>query len=318
MGSSSDIDISVTSLYRAWRLFRRGKRASREIIEFEYDLERNLFELSRDIQAGTYVHGTYTSFMVYDNKRRVIAVATVRDRVVHRLLYEYLVMHYNKVFIYDVWSCRPNKGLLGAHQRTSQYMWKYRDGWLWRGDVAKFFDTIQHAVLLRLVMRRTNGIYEERLLKEVVRSYGSGVGVPIGNLTSQIFANIYLHEFDRFVVHTLKPHGYVRYGDDFVLWGGTCAQVEDWAALGVDFLCRELDLSLHAVNYAVQPARRYMHFLGLDFWSTGRRLDARMRGRMRSRVQYGNLASYRAIAHHHESSRREEQLIWSVAMKLTE
>ena len=299
-----------------WRLFRRGKRASREVVEFEYNLEDNLLRLAQGLQSGDYRHEGYTSFMVNDNKRRMVAVASVRDRVVHRLLYEFLVMRYDKVFVYDAWSCRPGKGLLRAHERTAEYMWKYRDGWLWRGDVKKFFDNIRHATLFHLVTRRVNEACAQRIIREVIWSYDSGisrgVGMPIGNLTSQVFANIYLNEFDRFVEHTLRPWGYVRYGDDIVLWGGARAEIEGWATLGEKYLFTELGLQLNLSSQAIQPVQRRMHFLGLDFWSTGRRLDARMQSRVLLNANYCNLASYRSMIHHHGTDKLGKSLMWSV------
>ena len=122
MGSSSAIDISLANIYRSWQLFRRGKRAARDVEEFQFNLESNILSLARDLQRGTYQHGGYHHFEVQDNKKRLVAAATVRDRVVHRLLYEYLVPIRDKHFVYDVWSCRPNKGLLGAIARTQPHL----------------------------------------------------------------------------------------------------------------------------------------------------------------------------------------------------
>lgn len=190
------------------------------ISDFEYNLEANLLSLASDIQSGIYKHGTYRYFEVNDSKRRLIAVAEVRDRVVHRLLYEHLVNIYDKRFIYHVWSCRQGKGLTGAINVAQDNMRRYRNGWVVRSDIRKFFDNVDQTVLLEILARHLD-IVALRLCKEVIISYrasGKQVGMAIGNLTSQIFANIYLNEFDRYVVHYLKPLAYIRYGDDFMSW----------------------------------------------------------------------------------------------------
>lgn len=266
---------------------------------FEYHLEEELERLAAEIADGTYRHGRYVEFVVNDNKRRTIAVAAVRDRVVHRLLYEHLVQQYNKVFVYDVWSCRPGKGVEGAVQRVQEHMSKYRDGWLWRSDVTKFFDNVDHDVLLQLIRRRITGERALWLLECVITSYrvpGACTGLAIGNLTSQICANIYLNEYDRFVQHTVRPLGYVRYGDDMVLWLPDERRAKEAARRSGQFLADTLQLTLNPASTALQPVRRKLHYLGMEFWPVGHRLDARMRARLSSNVSLVNFASYDALA----------------------
>jgi len=134
--------------------------------------------------------------------------------------------------------------------------------------------------------------------------------LPIGNLTSQILANVYLNEFDRFVQHELKPLGYVRYGDDFILWGANQWAVSVFQERGQIFLLNKLGLSLHAVNHALQPSQQKLHFLGIEIWPQGHRLDKRMRGRIDTRVNSKNVASYRALLQHHGSKKAQKQFMW--------
>lgn len=201
---------------------------------FQFYLEENLYCLHEDLVRGRYRHGHYHRFVVTDSKRREISVASIRDRVVHRLLYDYLVRIYDQTFIYDAWSCRKDKGVIGAINRVQDYIRGHPRDFVWRMDITKFFDSVQHDTLLTILERRLNrDSLALALAQEVIRSYpekipererervrGSfrSIGLPIGNLTSQIFANIYLNEFDRFVVHVLKPERYVRYGDDCLLF----------------------------------------------------------------------------------------------------
>lgn len=155
-------------------MFRRGKKATREIDEFSYYLETNLFSLYHDLNAGSYQHGGYRMFIVTDNKRRQIAVASVRDRVVHRLLYEYLVKIYDKTFIYDVWSCRKVKGVLRAIQRAQDFLNKFNKDYAWRADLTKFFDSVDQVVLLDILDLKIKETKPSCLLKQVINSYCSG------------------------------------------------------------------------------------------------------------------------------------------------
>ncbi len=160
MGSES-INFSLSNLYKCWRLFRSGKIASREIIEFEYFLENNLRRLEADLISGNYRPGDYRQFVVIDNKRRLIKIAPVRDRVVHRLLYEYLKPIFDKTFIYDAWSCREGKGLIGAIKRTQEFLRRQSAGYVWRSDIKKFFDNVNQGILFGLIARK---ISDDRVL----------------------------------------------------------------------------------------------------------------------------------------------------------
>ena len=186
---------------------------------FQYYLEPYIGQLHNDLLSGAYKHGKYTYFTVQDSKRRDIAVATVRDRVVHRLIYDHLIPVWDKTFIFDAWSCRNDKGQHKAIERAAVFMQDRNNSWVWRADITKFFDSVDQKTLFDSIKRRATCPEAMWLIDEVITSYHKnepGRGMPIGNLTSQIFANIYLNEFDRFMVHTLKPKAYLRYGDDWL------------------------------------------------------------------------------------------------------
>lgn len=177
MADESDIDVSIASLWQSWQAFVCGKRASPVILNFRANLERNLLQLTKDIQTGTYQHNGYNSFIVHDPKRREIAVANVRDRVVHRLLYDYLVPIWDKSFCYDAWSCRKGKGLHGAIQRAQTHMRHYSNGWLWRSDITKFFDNVDHDKLKYILRTKTRGKRALNLLDNVIHSYDNSQSV---------------------------------------------------------------------------------------------------------------------------------------------
>src|SRR3989338_2601320 len=132
MGNSS-IDLSLANIWRNLFKFKRGKHITSELEIFSYFLEENLHALQHDLTSGRYKHGGYKKFIVTDSKRREISVADIKDRVVHRLLYEYLTAIYDKTFIYDAWSCRKGKGLLGTIERTQKFLNRHDANFIWRG-----------------------------------------------------------------------------------------------------------------------------------------------------------------------------------------
>ena len=171
MGSPSDIDLSLANIWKSWYNFRKGKRNSQAILEFEWQLESNLMSLEEDLSAGSYMHGSYDHFIVNEHKRRDIAVASVRDRVVHRLIYDYLVPLCDKRFDYDVWSCRTGKGNSAALERTAQLLRKYPTACVWRGDIQKFFDSINQLKLLQLIKRYPVSDKAYEILDKIINSY---------------------------------------------------------------------------------------------------------------------------------------------------
>jgi retron-type reverse transcriptase len=167
MGSES-IDLSLSNIYRCWRLFKKGKCASSEIIDFEYYLEDNLRRLEADFASGSYRHGSYRQFEAVDSKRRLIKVAGVRDRVVHRLIYEYLKAIFDKMFIYDVWSCRDSKGLIGAVRRAQEFLRQQPGSYVWRSDIKKFFDNIDKEILFNLIKRKVIDEKVPGIIKKII------------------------------------------------------------------------------------------------------------------------------------------------------
>lgn len=252
-------------LFAAWRAFRRHKRPSTAIDEFAYHYEASLRELAEQIVDGTYRHGSYQTVVVREKKRRDLAVAGVRDRVVHRLVYDELIHVLNAGFDPDVWSCRPSKGLYGCLRRVEALLARYPDAYVWRMDITKFFDNVQHDVLIAGLARRRLRPHIFGLCEQIIASFHHhqpGVGIPIGNLTSQVFANIYLNEFDRYVRHTLKPLAYVRYGDDVVLWARDYQTAHRFHRNATQYLATVLGMNINPKNNIICQARRGLHFLG--------------------------------------------------------
>jgi RNA-directed DNA polymerase len=315
MGRLESIDRSLSNIWHSWYTFRRGKKRSFELDAFSCNLETNLLSLHQDLVNNTYKHGPYRTFIITDTKKRTISVAQTRDKIIHRLLYDYLVGQFDKTFIYDAWSCRKEKGLIRAIKRAQRSLMMYRYNYVWRGDIAKFFDSVDQKILRKQIKRRIKDKNALRIINEVIESYSSyitGKGMPIGNLSSQIFTNIYLHELDRYIMHVIKPFAYVRYGDDFIIISDDFEHLQLCRENLVVFIDQALKISIHATNDIIVPVQHGIHFLGCDIFPNGRRLRKRVYDRIKQRLNYQNSSSYRAVVLTHTKKKMIKWVDWNI------
>jgi RNA-directed DNA polymerase len=231
--------VSFDNLLAAFSRARRGKRTKLAVAAFEAGLEVELLRLQDELASGAYRPGPYRSFYVHEQKRRLITAAPFRDRVVHHALLRVLEPVFEPAFIHDSYACRTGRGQHQAIDRYHQYVL--------RGDVAKFYPSVDHQILLGMVRRRVRDSRLVRLVTMIVDS-GAGIleseypmswfpgddlftplsrrrGLPIGNLTSQFFGNVYLNELDHFVKERLRCRAYLRYMDDFAVFGDDPAEL---------------------------------------------------------------------------------------------
>lgn len=227
------------------------------------------------LEDRTYKHSGYFSFFVQDPKVRHIHKASVRDRVLHHAIVKHLNPIFEPTFIYDSYSCRINKGThrgikaFTKHARQVSKNWT-STCWVLKCDIRKFFATIDHNVLLDILFRHIADPDTRWLLREVVSSFRSEFtvdpenpkGVPIGNLTSQLFANVYLNELDQFVKHQLKEKHYIRYADDFVILHPQRDHCLDIVKRITTFLKEFLKLELHPNKVTVRKFSQGVDFLG--------------------------------------------------------
>lgn len=289
-----------------------------DVLAFERNLADNLLILQEGLADFSYRHGPYERFMVNDPKPRVIHKATVADRVVHRALYRHLYPFFDRVFIADSYSCRLGKGMHLAiehfRRMAGQASHNHRKTiWVLKGDIRKFFASIDHDVLRSLLRER---VVDERvhwLASQVIRSHDSGrpgVGLPLGNLTSQLFANVYLNELDQFVKHRLKGHFYVRYADDFVVMSEDRSYLEATRRQVEDFLWNRLRLQLHPDKVSIMTAASGVDFLGWVHFPDHRVLRAATRDRMMRNMMDGmserSTASYLGMLSHGNARGLEE------------
>ena len=302
-------------LLSSWTLYRRKKRRLAAVQAFDLRREEEIERLHRELHDGSYRHGAYRTFVVHDPKRRTITAAGLRDRIVHQAVTDELTRVFEPVFLDCSYSARATRGVHLAVDRAERSIARLRSAgawpiWAWKGDVRKFYDSVDHALLLRLIGRRVRDPRFLDVVRALVAShhsqFGPGKGIPIGNLSSQIFANIYLHELDRFAKHELRLRHYLRYADDFLLFGADCGEVATAFSRLVAFLRDELLLDLSPVSVSDRWPRKLsqgVDFLGTVLWPYGRTLRPATRGRIIRRVEATtegyvllNMASYRAIA----------------------
>lgn len=269
--------ISREEIWQAWKKFARGKWRQKAAREFWLRLEANLDELYRELAAESYLHGPYAHFTVNDAKRRDIYVARVRDRVAHQLLASHLEKLYQSHFIAHSYAAQRGKGVAAARAYAFGVIRKLQNQgnvWLAKLDVEKYFANINHAILLELLARRVSDNEILILCREIIKSFGeNGKGIPLGNLTSQWFANIYLHELDWYAKHALGIRDYMRYNDDIILVGIDEEGLRAWVSAIVKRVSLYLKLTIPSHKVQIVRLREAVDILG--FCTDGYRAWAR-------------------------------------------
>lgn len=253
---------SFDALFKAYKKAKSGTRKTEEACRFFYRLEPELLLLQQELQQQNYQPGPYRYFEVNDPKRRTIAVAPFRDRVVHHAVVAALEPIFERCFIVDSYATRKGKGTHAAVFQAQRCL--RQTGWYLKADIHKYFDSVNQETLLDLIARKVKDPDLLRLIGLIIRNGGrDGLGLPIGNLTSQFFANVYLNHFDYFVKETLRVRRYVRYMDDFVLFSTGKEALKAWLPAVEDFLGSELRLRLKPEELRLHPAAHGLPFLGV-------------------------------------------------------
>jgi RNA-directed DNA polymerase len=328
--------ISVENLLAAWREFLRGKRKKRDVQKFQHCLMDNILSLHRDLVAGTYRHGGYKHFKIADPKPRDIHKASVRDRLLHHAIYRKLYPFFDKKFIADSYSCRVGKGTHKAMNRFRSFAYKAsrnytRTCWILKCDVRKFFASIDHEVLMSILMRYVQDKRILGLLSEVISSFDTHchhhpnsktvsfgwyvhTGLPLGNLTSQLLVNVYMNEFDQYVKHSLEAKYYIRYADDFVIVSHDKKHLKSLLLCMAGFLNSRLKLELHPDKVFIKTLASGVDFLGWVHFSDHRILRTSTKRRMLKKVENSSSqetwASYRGLLSHGNAYRLSRKLHW--------
>lgn len=255
-----DIASPETLNYAAWRA-ALGHRTSKEVQSFLSDLPRQVERLSTAILKGDVVVGNFRKFVIKDPKERLIHAPPFSERVLHHAMMHWIEPILERPLVPETFACRREKGsLLGV--RSAQHHLR-RHPWYVKVDVKKYFDSIDHEKLLRLLERRIRGPRTLALCERVVRCYSTapGKGLPIGALTSQHFANTYLEPFDRWLREVLHVRAAVRYMDDVVWWSGSKEVARQELALSKEFLRDRLSLDLKS-NVQIHRSDHGLSYLG--------------------------------------------------------
>lgn len=261
--------INLENLLLAWQEFKLGKSKKNDVQEFEMSLEYTLLELRDELRSQIWRPTAYQDFYVTDPKLRHIHKACVRDRVVHQAVFRVLYPIFEKKFIFDSYSCRIDKGTHKAVKRLETFCRKlsrnYRQNiFVLKCDIKKFFDSVSHEILRRLIAKEVSDEKVLCLVDLIIYSFSveAGKGLPLGNVTSQLVANIYMNELDKFVKYVLKAKAYIRYTDDFVVVSKDRLYLESLIEPVKKFLNDFLQLQLHPKKVSLKKLSQGIDFLG--------------------------------------------------------
>jgi RNA-directed DNA polymerase len=274
----ADADNLRLAFYKACR----GKRGKSDVLNFRDNLDDELMRLREELLKGECEWGPYHTFKVFDHKERTICAAPFRARVMQHAISNVCDPFFENYQVYDSYACRRGRGLDAALKRALSFS---RAGdWYLKMDIKKYFDSIDHEVLRELLSMRFKDRTVLRIFDSIIASYETlpSKGIPIGNLTSQYFANHYLAPLDHHIKENLRYHRYVRYMDDFVIWSGTKESLIAARNEIEAFLSKRLKLQMKPV--CLNACERGMTFLGYRVFPHGAGLARRSRERFRRKA----------------------------------
>lgn len=298
---------SFETLYIAYLNARKNKRYREEILRFSSNLEENLLKIQKELQEHTYKTGKYRKFVIVDPKERLIMALPFEDRVVHWAVYLVLNPIFKKQYINDSYGCIIGKGVHSATKRLQYWLRqvhrKEDKYYFLKLDVSKFYYRVDHQVLLNIIRKKIADQEVMALLDEIINSEntafglppGMGIeeteerlfdrGMPIGNLSSQMFANIYMNEIDQYIKRELRVHYYIRYMDDMIILSNSKIELQEIKEKVELFLNERLKLDLNSKT-CIRPVTLGIDFVGYKVWNTHIKLRKSTMKRMKRRLQY--------------------------------
>lgn len=288
---------SFDTLYQGYVEARRGKRYRRAAADFTFRLESELFDIQKELREGRYRVGAYREFYVLFPKKRLVMTIPFRDRVVQWAIYLTINPYFERRYIYDSYGCRVGKGSLAAADRLGEWMRRLSrrpDAKLWyylKLDISKYFYRVDHETIIGMLSE----MFEERAVIDLFRAIIDNpakpfglpdgvkpdecpidqrlydVGMPIGNLSSQMIANVYLDRLDQFCKHGLKIKHYIRYMDDIIILDNAVERLHGYRRTIEQFLLDRLKLRLNKKT-SIQPITRGVEFVGYIVYPTHKKL----------------------------------------------
>lgn len=312
--------ISMENLLETWQRFVRGKRHKNDVMKYQARLADNLVILHDLLQKRTYTHAAYSAFNISDPKPRNIHKAMVRDRLLHHLIYKELYPYFENRFIHDSFSCRKYKGTHRALDRFRDFARKVsknntRTCYVLKCDIKKFFASIDHTILRTILKRHIRDQEILWLIDEVVSSFQStreGVGLPLGNLTSQLFVNVYMHEFDAFMKQELRVKYYLRYADDFAIMADNRKYLEELLPQIHIFLYEKPKLQMHEDKVYIKTFATGVDFLGWIHFPYHRQIRTTTKRKIMRKLKWypkpETINSYRGLLLHGNTHKLSQKL----------
>jgi retron-type reverse transcriptase len=296
VGQLFDQAFSAENFYFAYIDARKGKRKKRACFEFETNLGANLAALYEEVHSGSYKPKPYFKFVIYEPKERIIHAPVFRDIVVQLAIYRIIYGIFNRSFISTSFACRIGYGTHCASDYTQKALRAYNENlYTLKLDIRKFFYSIDRDILKVLIERKI----KERRLVDIMLLFAKGdgpLGIPIGNLLSQIYALIYLNPLDHFIKRELKVQHYVRYVDDFILFGLARDSCLICRAQIMNFLREKLHLKLS--KSTIQKIKRGVNFVGYRTWQNRRLIRKYSLYKFRRMVKKGKQESIVSLLGH--------------------
>lgn len=263
--------VSFNNLYSAYLKAKKAKPGSLEIREYFFNYEKELFQLQRTLIKGNYNLSKYTSFKIYKPKERTIKYVNFKDRVLHHAVINVIEPIFDKSFIFDSYACRKKKGTHLAMKRLRAIIQSGNaPKYYLKCDIKKYFPNIDQDILKRVITKK---IKDKRLLNIIYKiidsdhsEFGTHKGIPIGNLTSQLFANIYLNQLDQYIKQELKIKYYFRYVDDLLIFSNTKKELHIYKSKIRKFLKKELYLQIPKPKTRIGLLKTGVDFVGYQIY----------------------------------------------------
>ena len=284
---------------------------------FEMHLEDNLFFLEKDFKSNNYEHSGYKYFQVFDNKKRDIHKANIRDRVVHQIIFDYLTKIFEPAFISDSYSSRIEKGQFKAVSCLKYFIKLSSCGrkqcYVLKCDIKKYFDNIDQKILLSVIKSKVSHHCIFSIIEKIVYSYhskcGLQKGIPLGNITSQIFANIYLNILDQYIKKELKCRFFVRYNDDFIIISNSKEKLNEIKDNIVNFVRQKLLLEIPNEKISIRKACWGIDFLGFVVLPNCVLIRDKTKNKMYLNISQKNITSYLGLLKHCNSYNLKRKIL---------